>query len=68
MTGFCETWIMIAFLGWTPPLQVGGFLTEDACHKSGKQAENYCTKRDNEPCTPKHYCLAGPPVPCNPVQ
>lgn len=62
----CETWILLAFLGWMPPLRIDGFQTPEQCETTGKRVEGYCLKsdRDPKPCKPVHYCIEGPPAPC----
>jgi hypothetical protein len=60
----CETWIMVAFLGWMPPMRVDNFRTEAECHATGEIFESYCAKRAGKPCVGAHYCVPGPNVPC----
>ena len=68
----CETWIMVAFIGWLPPFRIDGFQTEDACQRSGQVVSSYCQKieelKGSQTCSGAHYCIPGAPAPCNPVK
>jgi hypothetical protein len=60
----CETWILVAFIGWTPPFRIDGLHSEAECHRIGAIVERYCTERDQKSCNASHYCIPGPQRTC----
>lgn len=60
----CETWILVAFIGWMPPFRVDGFHTEQECEATAEIVLNYCRKQPDPQCNGKHYCFPGPSIKC----
>ena len=60
----CETWIMVAFIGWMPPFRVDGFHSEEECKTTAERVLNYCEKSATAHCQGTYYCFPGPSVRC----